>query len=60
MNVDWGGILSLEMRRVVLPALVVGLCLLTLVLAAPAEELLKIQAAGFTLATNSEISTGTE
>ena len=60
MNVNRGGILSFEMRWARLPALLAGFCLATLAPATSAAVLLQVRAAGFTLATNDEISTGTE
>lgn len=60
MNVDWGGIMSFEMRWAVMPVLVAGFCFLVLAPATTAAALLKVRAAGFTLATNNEIITGTE
>ena len=56
---NWGGFLSSELCCAILPALVVGCCLVTLAPMDSAAELLNVQAGGFTLATNNEISTGT-
>jgi len=57
---NWGGILSSGMCCAILPALAVGFCLLALAPAGSAAELLQVRAAGFTLATNDEISSGTD
>jgi len=53
-----GGILSLERRMLILPALAVGIGLSAPAQTDSAVELLRVRAAGFTLATNHAVSDG--